>query len=167
MFQIKTDRSDVPVDESLDPEVISFRGQFDGRSPMDEIVKEGARRMLQAAIDAEVEAFIAMHADRIDERCRRLVVKNEWGKGVRYPFGHLGSLCIPYLAFSVPDIFSELLRPPSLAERFHFSAAVLLTPKSRQTSTTRAPFRNCRTASFRRCSNSAAVPTGRIATSIS
>ena len=32
--------------------------------------------MLQAAIDAEVEAFIAMHADRTDERGRRLVVKN-------------------------------------------------------------------------------------------
>jgi hypothetical protein len=72
----KTDRADVPVDEQVDPEVISFRAQFDQRSPLDEIVKEGARRMLQTAIDAEVEAFIAMHADRTDERGRRLVVKN-------------------------------------------------------------------------------------------
>ena len=32
--------------------------------------------MLQAAIDAEVESFIAMHADRTDERGRRFVVKN-------------------------------------------------------------------------------------------
>jgi len=76
VFQSKTDRADVPVDEPLDPEVISFRAQFDERSPLDEIVKEGARRMLKAAIDAEVEAFIAMHADRTDERGRRLVVKN-------------------------------------------------------------------------------------------
>ncbi len=32
--------------------------------------------MLQSAIDAEVEAFIAMHAERTDEQGRRLVVKN-------------------------------------------------------------------------------------------
>ncbi len=76
MTQSKTDRTNVPVDEPLDPEVISFRAQFDQRSPLDEIVKEGARRMLQAAIDAEVESFIAMHADRTDERGRRFVVKN-------------------------------------------------------------------------------------------
>lgn len=37
---------------------------------------EGARRMLQSAIDAEVEAFIAMHDQRRDDRGRRLVVKN-------------------------------------------------------------------------------------------
>ena len=74
--QTKTDRADIPVDEPLDPEVISFRARFDHRSPLDEIVKEGARRMLQTAIDAEVEAFIAMHADRTDQQGRRFVVKN-------------------------------------------------------------------------------------------
>jgi len=76
MTKTKTDRSEGPVDQQLDPEVISFRAQFDQRSPLDEIVREGARRMLQSAIDAEVEAFIAMHADRTDELGRRLVVKN-------------------------------------------------------------------------------------------
>ncbi|WP_145124115.1 IS256 family transposase [Rosistilla oblonga] len=60
----------------MDPEVVSFRALFDQRSPLDEIVREGARRMLQAAIDAEVEAFIGMHSNRTDERGRRLVVKN-------------------------------------------------------------------------------------------
>ena len=76
MTKTKTDRQDVPVDEQLDAEVISFRAQFDQRSPLDEIVREGARRMLQSAIDAEVDTFIAMHADRTDERGRRQVVKN-------------------------------------------------------------------------------------------
>ncbi len=76
MIKTKTDRPDVPVDEAPDPEVISFRSHFDQRSPLDEIVKEGARRMLQAAIDAEVDAFIQQHADRTDEQGRRLVVKN-------------------------------------------------------------------------------------------
>lgn len=71
MTQTKTDRPDLPVDEPVDREVISFRAQFDQRSSLDEIVKEGAKRMLQVAIDAEVESFIAMHADRTDERDRR------------------------------------------------------------------------------------------------
>ena len=76
MKQIKTDRPVVPVDQQLDPEVISFRAQFDQKSPLDELVREGARRMLQSAIDAEVEAFIAMHDQRRDDRGRRLVVRN-------------------------------------------------------------------------------------------
>ena len=76
MNQTKTDRAAVPVGEQLDPEVISFRAQFDQRSPLDEIVREGARRMLQSAIDAEVDAFISLHEDRHDEHGRRQVVKN-------------------------------------------------------------------------------------------
>ncbi len=76
MNKTKTDRQDVPVDEAVDPEVISFRAAFEQKSPLDEIIREGARRMLQSAIDAEVEAFVAQHADRTDERGRRLVVKN-------------------------------------------------------------------------------------------
>lgn len=76
MTKSKTDRTDVPVGQPVDPEVISFRAQFDQRSPLDEIVEEGARRMLQTAIDAEVEAFITMHADRTDAQGRRFVVKN-------------------------------------------------------------------------------------------
>ena len=76
MTKTKTERQDVPVDETVDPEVISFRAQFDQRSPLDEIVREGARRMLQSAIDAEVDAFVAQHADRTDERGQRFVVKN-------------------------------------------------------------------------------------------
>ena len=76
MNKTKTDRHAVPVDEQLDPEVVSFRAQFDQKSPLDELVREGARRMLQSAIDAEVDAFIAQHCDRTDERGRRQVVKN-------------------------------------------------------------------------------------------
>ncbi len=76
MNRMRADRHDVPVDSQLDPEAISFHAQCAQRSPLDEIVREGARRILQSAIDAEVEAFIAMHADRTDERVRRLVVKN-------------------------------------------------------------------------------------------
>ena len=76
MNKTKADRQDVPVDQQIDPEVVSFRAQFDQKSPLDEIVREGARRMLQSAIDAEVDNFIASHADRTDAEGRRLVVKN-------------------------------------------------------------------------------------------
>lgn len=65
-----------PVEEPLDAEVLEFRAGFESRSPLDEIVREGAQRMLQAAIDAEVDDFIAQHSDRRDEADRRLVVRN-------------------------------------------------------------------------------------------
>ena len=47
-----------------------------GGSLIDEIVREGARRMLAAALEAEVGAYIAAHADQLDESGRRLVVRN-------------------------------------------------------------------------------------------
>jgi transposase-like protein len=43
---------------------------------LDEIVRAGARRMLAAALEAEVEAYVAAFADQLDERGRRLVVRN-------------------------------------------------------------------------------------------
>jgi len=45
-------------------------------SVLDELVREGARRMLAAALEAEVDAYIEAHADERDERGRRLVVRN-------------------------------------------------------------------------------------------
>ncbi|MFJ1804014.1 IS256 family transposase [Streptomyces sp. NPDC088180] len=48
----------------------------DGSSLIDEIVREGARRMLAAALEAEVNSYIAELADQQDESGRRLVVRN-------------------------------------------------------------------------------------------
>lgn len=76
MAKSKTDRPLTPVDEQLDPEVIAFRQQFEDRSPLDELVREGARKMLQEAISAEVDSFVDQHRDRRDSQGRRLVVKN-------------------------------------------------------------------------------------------
>ena len=45
-------------------------------SLIDEIVREGARRMLAEALQAEVDAYIAQFTDERDERGRRLVVRN-------------------------------------------------------------------------------------------
>ena len=47
-----------------------------GGSLIDEIVRDGARRMLAAALEAEVAAYIEAHADRLDEHGHRLVVRN-------------------------------------------------------------------------------------------
>ncbi|MET8081530.1 IS256 family transposase [Streptomyces sp. NPDC005303] len=48
----------------------------DGSSLIDEIVREGARRMLAAALEAEVNAYIAELADQRDVTGHRLVVRN-------------------------------------------------------------------------------------------
>ena len=78
MNKTTTIRHNVLVNEPLDSEVIAFRRQFDDHSPLDEIIHEGARRILQTAIDAdaEVDAFIETHQHRRDEAGCRLVVKN-------------------------------------------------------------------------------------------
>ncbi|MGW2962755.1 IS256 family transposase [Streptomyces sp. NPDC001220] len=47
-----------------------------GSSPLDEVVREGARRMLAAALEAEVNAYIAELAHECDDKGRRLVVRN-------------------------------------------------------------------------------------------
>ncbi|MET9909603.1 IS256 family transposase [Streptomyces sp. NPDC006476] len=47
-----------------------------GSSLIDEIVREGARRMLAAALEAEINAYIAELADQRDDKGHRLVVRN-------------------------------------------------------------------------------------------
>jgi putative transposase len=43
---------------------------------LDELVREGARRMLTAALEAEVDAYIAVHAGQKDEHGHQLVRRN-------------------------------------------------------------------------------------------
>jgi putative transposase len=47
-----------------------------GGSLLDEIVRDGARQMLAAALQAEVAAYIEAFREELDERGRRLVVRN-------------------------------------------------------------------------------------------
>jgi transposase-like protein len=58
--------------------VVTDESTCDDQSPsmLDEIVREGARRMLAAALEAEVAAYIEAHSEERDERGRRLVVRN-------------------------------------------------------------------------------------------
>ena len=48
----------------------------ESRSALDASVREGARQMLQSALECEVEAFFAEHVDRTIERGRKSVVHN-------------------------------------------------------------------------------------------
>ena len=67
---------EVPAVETPDAEVVQFRAQFGERSPLDEIVRQGAQEMLQAAVNSEVEQFLRENASKTDEAGRRLVVRN-------------------------------------------------------------------------------------------
>lgn len=46
------------------------------RESLDELIREGARRMLVAALEAEVEDYISTHREERDEEGRALVVRN-------------------------------------------------------------------------------------------
>src|SRR5687768_16019291 len=43
---------------------------------LDELAREGARRMLAAALEAEVDLYLAAFAELVDERGHRLVRRN-------------------------------------------------------------------------------------------
>jgi len=58
--------------------VVSFRDEVlrNSRSALDELVREGARRILQQALEFEVEEFISRHRQARDEQGRLGVVRN-------------------------------------------------------------------------------------------
>jgi putative transposase len=56
--------------------VTSVRAHDELRLDLDQIVREGARRMLAAALEAEVDDYLAAYAAERDEHGRRLVVRN-------------------------------------------------------------------------------------------
>ena len=60
------------VHEESEPNVIGAAGG----SLLDEIVRDGARAMLAAALQTEVAAYIDAHRDQVDEAGHRLVVRN-------------------------------------------------------------------------------------------
>ena len=50
--------------------------QAELRLDLDELFREGARRILADALEAEVDAYIAGYADQVDKRGHRLVRRN-------------------------------------------------------------------------------------------
>jgi putative transposase len=62
---------------------MSHATRFPGSTPgtsshdvLDEVLREGARRLLSSAVEAEVESYLAQTADLRDEKGHRLVVRN-------------------------------------------------------------------------------------------
>jgi transposase-like protein len=87
-------------------------------SLIDEIVCEGARRMLAEALQAEVDAYIDRFAGERDERGHRLVVRN----GSHAPRDVLTSAgAVEVVAPRVNDKRSD----PQTGERQRFSSAIL------------------------------------------
>ncbi|MGW7260304.1 IS256 family transposase, partial [Streptomyces sp. NPDC054834] len=56
--------------------VVNADGSTPNGSLIDEIVREGARRMLAAALEVEVNTYIAELTEQRDESGRRMVVRN-------------------------------------------------------------------------------------------
>jgi transposase-like protein len=59
----------------------------EGRSLLDEIAREGARRMLAAALEVEVAAYLHAHHDERDAEGHALVVRNGKGRTRKVTFG--------------------------------------------------------------------------------
>jgi transposase-like protein len=88
-----------------------------GGSLIDDIVRDGARRMLAAALEAEVAAYIAGHTDQLDDNGRRLVVRNGHG-APRQVLTAAGALEV-----TAPRVNDK--RVDETGERRRFSSAIL------------------------------------------
>src|SRR5260370_912699 len=84
----------------------------------DEIVREGARRMLAEALQAEVDAYIAAFASERDEDGRRLVVRNGYHQS-REVLTSAGAVEV-----TVPRV-NDKRADPVTGERKRFSSAIL------------------------------------------
>lgn len=96
------DRSAVPASPSL----------------IDQLVREGARKMLAAALQAEVDAYIAAFADERDSRGRRMVVRN----GYRQPREILTAAGA--IEVTAPRVNDKRI-DEATGERQRFSSAIL------------------------------------------
>ena len=87
-------------------------------SVIDDIVREGARRMLAEALQAEVDAYIAQFSAERDERGRRLVVRNgsHQAREVLTSAGAVGVVA--------PRVNDRRIDPDT-GERAKFSSAIL------------------------------------------
>lgn len=106
-----TPQPDSPPEQS----VVGFPGREGGQSPLDQLVREGARKMLQAALENEVEAFLEQHAGRVDDQGRRQVVRN----------GHLPSREIMTGAGPLEVAQPRVRDKSAEVDRVRFSSSIL------------------------------------------
>ena len=96
----------------------SAAGAASGSSLIDELVREGARRMLAEALQAEVDAYCARFADECDENGRRLVVRNGYHEPREV------TTCAGAVAVHAPRINDRRVDTET-GERHRFSSAIL------------------------------------------
>ena len=89
-----------------------------GGSMLDELVRDGARQMLAAALQAEVGAYIEAHADQFDADGHRLVVRNGY-HAAREVATAAGA--VPVQAPRVNDKRTD----EATGERMRFASAIL------------------------------------------
>jgi len=89
-----------------------------GGSLLDEIVRDGARKMLAAALAAEVAAYIDAHAGEVDENGHRLVVRNGYHQQ-REVLTAAGAVTV-----TAPRVNDKRV-DANTAERQRFSSAIL------------------------------------------
>jgi predicted amidohydrolase len=87
-------------------------------SLIDQIVREGARRMLAEALQAEVDAYIAAFTDQRDEHGHRLVVRNGYHQ-TREVLTSAGAVDV-----TAPRINDKRVDPDT-GERKRFASAIL------------------------------------------
>ena len=100
------------VEDEIDSVVAASMARQETTSVLDQLLREGARRMLQAALEVEVEEYVERHRDRRDDRGRRQVVRN----------GHLPERTVVTGAGPLP------VRQPRVADHRpaqHYSSAIL------------------------------------------
>jgi putative transposase len=88
------------------------------RGDLDELAREGARRMLAAALEAEVDDYLAAYAGERDEAGRRLVVRN----------GHAREREVTTVAGSIPvraPRVDDRRTDPVSGERIRFRSMIL------------------------------------------
>jgi putative transposase len=85
---------------------------------LDELARQGARRMLAAALEAEVDDYLAAHAGERDQGGRRLVVRN----------GHARQREVTTVAGSIPvraPRVDDRRVDPQTGERMRFHSVIL------------------------------------------
>jgi hypothetical protein len=95
----------------------SAHDEVDGRSLLDEIAREGARRMLVAALENEVAEYLEAHGGERDDEGHALVVRNGKGRTRKIT---LGAGTIPVNAPRVND-----RRTDPDGERRRFTSRIL------------------------------------------
>jgi putative transposase len=96
---------------------VAAQDEVDGRSVLDEIAREGARRMLVAALETEVAAYLEAHRDERDDDGHALVVRNGKGRTRKVTVGS-GTIAV-----SAPRVNDR--RTDQDGERHRFTSRIL------------------------------------------